>query len=371
MKSLHSFLEVHEPKAGAEKNFKKKHITIKHDDPNGNKDDVFNATNVKKLDRKTDRHGYNAGEDERVYEATKGQTVYMGRYQDKQGVPHALWHKGNFNFELTQLKQDTKSGRLPSVKKWKESEYGTVHNELVKGGFKWDQNSFDESKEFDASLIVEKDTHIFQRGDGNNKKYLIVGKDGARGYDMYHRPIKFSDELHTKLKSGHKGGHKELLKTLRDHTKDKTWHHVTAKEEVEMKSLSKFVKSITEEQVEVVDESMNDRAPQNYKHHTKEAKHHLAKIGELLDAHVAKAGDKVHWGHVGDMNHVHSRLKELHDMLSYTQPKVHAEEMEISDYMIEDYVDTLDESALDSIEGMSDEQLTEEIIKSLDVLSKE
>ena len=68
MRTLKQFLEVHEPKSPDEKRFKDKHITIKHDDRNGNGDDVFQATNVKKAERKKERHGYEPGEDEKVYE---------------------------------------------------------------------------------------------------------------------------------------------------------------------------------------------------------------------------------------------------------------------------------------------------------------
>jgi hypothetical protein len=57
------------PKAEGEQKFIKKHVTIKKDDPAGNKDDVFNATNVKAIDRRKDDHGYNPGEDAKVYEA--------------------------------------------------------------------------------------------------------------------------------------------------------------------------------------------------------------------------------------------------------------------------------------------------------------
>lgn len=71
MKKLTDFLEVHAPKSPAEKNFKKKHVTIKVDDANGNGDDVFQATNVKPVNRSSDRHGYNPGQDEKVYEETE------------------------------------------------------------------------------------------------------------------------------------------------------------------------------------------------------------------------------------------------------------------------------------------------------------
>lgn len=61
-------LEVYEPKPADEKKFKDKHVVAKHADANGNKDDVFKATNVKTVDRYKEAHGYNPGQDEKVYE---------------------------------------------------------------------------------------------------------------------------------------------------------------------------------------------------------------------------------------------------------------------------------------------------------------
>lgn len=67
-KSLKALFEVYRPKAKDEADFVDKHVTIKHKDRNGNGDDVFQASNIKKADRKKERHGYEPGEDEKVYE---------------------------------------------------------------------------------------------------------------------------------------------------------------------------------------------------------------------------------------------------------------------------------------------------------------
>lgn len=68
MKTLKQILELYKPKSQDEDKFVKKHIVVKHKDKNGNGDDVFQATNIKPLDRKKERHGYEPGEDEKVYE---------------------------------------------------------------------------------------------------------------------------------------------------------------------------------------------------------------------------------------------------------------------------------------------------------------
>jgi len=68
MKTLKQILEVYKPKSADEKKFVDKHIVVKHKDRNGNGDDVFQATNIKTVGRKDERHGYDPNEDEKVYE---------------------------------------------------------------------------------------------------------------------------------------------------------------------------------------------------------------------------------------------------------------------------------------------------------------
>ncbi len=68
MKTIKELLEVYKPKSPDEQKFVDKHVTIKHKDRNGNGDEVFNASNVKTIKRKEERHGYDSGEDEKVYE---------------------------------------------------------------------------------------------------------------------------------------------------------------------------------------------------------------------------------------------------------------------------------------------------------------
>ncbi len=55
-----------------EQKFIDKHVTAKTADRNGNDDELFKGSKVKMADRKKERHGYNPGEDEEVYEALTG-----------------------------------------------------------------------------------------------------------------------------------------------------------------------------------------------------------------------------------------------------------------------------------------------------------
>ena len=94
-KTLKEILEVYEPKSPDEKRFKDKHITAKTKDRNGNGDDVFQATNVKAVDRNKEGHGYNPGDDEKVYEATmtaadKAKEKKLKSKYDKSGMKSAM-----------------------------------------------------------------------------------------------------------------------------------------------------------------------------------------------------------------------------------------------------------------------------------------
>ena len=67
---LKTFLELYVPKGGDERKFVAKHIIKKTADANKNDDKLFKATNVKTYNRKLE-HGYNTGDDEKVYEETQ------------------------------------------------------------------------------------------------------------------------------------------------------------------------------------------------------------------------------------------------------------------------------------------------------------
>ena len=71
-KTLKDFLEGYlKVKSADEQKFVDKHVTAKNPDRNGNGDDVFKGA-TKPIDRRKERKGYNPGEDEKVYEALKG-----------------------------------------------------------------------------------------------------------------------------------------------------------------------------------------------------------------------------------------------------------------------------------------------------------
>jgi hypothetical protein len=80
MKTLNQFneetgyLKVKNPD---EQKFIDKHTKNAVADANGNGDEVFKASNVKKSERKKERHGYEPGEDESVYEEAEQVDEYL------------------------------------------------------------------------------------------------------------------------------------------------------------------------------------------------------------------------------------------------------------------------------------------------------
>jgi hypothetical protein len=102
MKTLKQMLELYTPKAGDEKKFADKHKVEKHKNLGGKAtedDKLFQAANVKTIDREKE-HGYNPdGSDEKVYEEVVAESSDEGfgadladTYHDLKGHPKAGPH---------------------------------------------------------------------------------------------------------------------------------------------------------------------------------------------------------------------------------------------------------------------------------------
>ena len=109
------------PKSQDEKRFRDKHKVEVTADRNGNKDDVFKATNVKTFDREKE-HGYNIGKDVEVYEETdsvpfdKPYKVKAATVTDKSGAKHGPESRVKDLARQTLLKLAPKPKGEPIVK---------------------------------------------------------------------------------------------------------------------------------------------------------------------------------------------------------------------------------------------------------------
>lgn len=145
MKTLKDFLEVYKPKSPDEQKFVDKHVTIKHKDRNGNGDDVFNG-NTKTIKRKEERHGYDVGEDEKVYEELElGEEIEFELSEDVEELEEGTVGYKNYTItaranksgqrELGDIKHvyghEKKMNKL-GVKQNDDDKYGDTHHVTVK-----------------------------------------------------------------------------------------------------------------------------------------------------------------------------------------------------------------------------------------------
>lgn len=89
MKTLKQFAEqtgYRKVKSPDEQRFVDKHEVEVKQDRAGNKDDVFKATNIKTIERKKDRKGYDAGTDEAVYEAMDAAARFDHHHQHAKAL---------------------------------------------------------------------------------------------------------------------------------------------------------------------------------------------------------------------------------------------------------------------------------------------
>jgi len=77
-KTLKDILEVYAPRSKDEKRFKDKHVVARSKLDQPSEDDaVFNATNIKPIDREKTKHGYNPNKDESVYESVHSMALHV------------------------------------------------------------------------------------------------------------------------------------------------------------------------------------------------------------------------------------------------------------------------------------------------------
>ena len=156
-KSFKAFLELYEPKSADEKKFVDKHIVAQTPDRNGNGDDVFKGSKVKKVDRKKDRHGHEPKEDESVYEEAEQvdeiSADMVNRYREK-----AFFDK-----------KDRSKGRALAFKKL---------GAMGKGAVKVPATKAQEEKVVEYKIEQDPDTGEYRDDEGN----VWGGKKGQSGY---------------------------------------------------------------------------------------------------------------------------------------------------------------------------------------------
>lgn len=161
MKTLKQLLEKstserggYQPKPKDEKRFVDKHVVVKTQDANGNKDDVFNASNVKPVVRKDEGHGYEPGDDVAVYEAKMTPADMKQRERIVKGM------KKNVSSFKSRYGKDAKTVMYATAtKKAMEEEVETLSEEdqIVEFINQFYDQLTDENKQIFEELTEEQD----------------------------------------------------------------------------------------------------------------------------------------------------------------------------------------------------------------------
>lgn len=115
MKTLKKVLGDHNTPSST-KAFVDKHVTAKHPDAHGNGDDVFQATNIKIIDREKERHGYSGENDHKVYEAS----LTTGEMSKREDIVKGM--KKNFASFKQRYGSDAKSVMYATATKMAKEE---------------------------------------------------------------------------------------------------------------------------------------------------------------------------------------------------------------------------------------------------------
>lgn len=146
----------------ATQNFIKKHVVARHEDPAGNGDDVYNASNINPVKRSPE-HGYDPGQDEEVYESVykepEGNKLDEAKLTPEK---HArAWFrktpKGKRNRKSFSAHMANKGFTTFDIRPFTENDFG--YNQVVKNQDALALNAklsgFGEKYEPEGNLVVE------------------------------------------------------------------------------------------------------------------------------------------------------------------------------------------------------------------------
>lgn len=170
------------PKAPDEKRFKDKHVVKKTEDANKNGDDVFRATNVNPHDR-SKGHGYNAGEDRKVYESRTLSAILEGsRPKIKEDVDHLV--EGDESHAQFQKYHDDTAKLLKHIHGGLSKHYDNVTNKKGYNSGRAHWGHVDDIKEIHRRLQDVHDS-ILQTGEYAKPPQPIKMKESLELFDVF------------------------------------------------------------------------------------------------------------------------------------------------------------------------------------------
>jgi len=185
-----------------EQKFIDKHVVAKTADRNGNDDELFKGSKVKKADRKSERHGYEPGEDEDVYEELKGNQHKIDA--NKNGKVdahdfHLLRKKKKVAEEAEELEELSTEKLLAYRKKAREADTNKHHvyadeadkkikkktgvynpNLLQRAKAKLRNEEAEELEELSKGKLTDYRTAAKKQGTGIQDKMKIGGGDWSK-----------------------------------------------------------------------------------------------------------------------------------------------------------------------------------------------
>ena len=158
MKTLKQFAEqtgYRKVKSPDEQRFVDKHEAEVKQDRAGNKDDVFKATNIKTVERKKERKGYNPGEDEAVYEAMDAAARFDHHHQHAKALLKSISQHLKTHATEAAAYKDHKGRKGPN---WGHtgsmehvaSQLSNIHDQLARTG----EYSMHEEVELDEKTLT-------------------------------------------------------------------------------------------------------------------------------------------------------------------------------------------------------------------------
>ena len=299
-------LEVYAPRSKDEKRFKDKHITAKSklDDRGTQDDQLFNAKNIKTVDREME-HGYNPGNDEKVYESTH---------------PMAL--------HVKPVKVDGKT-------KYKVHKVGKDLSDGIKVGEHLSDNELDDAEEMGAKIKHLTEKHLtpaemkarerIAKGIEKSNPDMPMGKKMAIATASAKKVAEEVEELDEisagtarsyldKVKAKHGGKFVDLPKKRKAGV---VMAHDIMFNDADKRD-RKYSKDNMKEDLEGLDESENahmvfqknhEDAAKSIKGITKALSQHYDMITDKKNMSKGEAG----WHHVERIKDINRRLNDLHD----------------------------------------------------------
>lgn len=114
---------AYRPKGGDEQRFFDKHTIEVTDDANGNDDEMFKGTKVKKIDRASEKHGYDSPDDQRVHEETELEERELSTGEMKKREDYVKGMKKSMKDFKSRYGEDAKSVMYATATKMAKEDF--------------------------------------------------------------------------------------------------------------------------------------------------------------------------------------------------------------------------------------------------------